>query len=101
MECLFSFAEAHIKDKGDRTSWIKVIEDLLNADQIEQVIKQLEEISKPSHKKTNNAKEKLEAWLSIIKRIKEECSMAPTGRVAISLAPAPLSLPIETSFKKD
>lgn len=67
MEYLSVFAEAYIKDKEERTIWIKTIEDLLNTDQIEQVIKLLEEISKASHKKTNDAREKLKALLSYYK----------------------------------
>lgn len=67
MEYLCAFAEAHIKDKEERTIWVKKIEDLLDADQIEQVIKLLEEISKTSHKKTNDAREKLKALLSYYK----------------------------------
>lgn len=67
MEYLSTFAEVYVKDKEERDNWIKAIEDLLNADQIGQVIKQLEEISKPSHRKTNDAKEKLKALLSYYK----------------------------------
>jgi len=71
MEYLAAFAEVFIKDKEERTTWIKTMEDLLNADQIEQVIKLLEEIYKSLHQKNNDAKEKLKALLSYYKTHKD------------------------------
>jgi hypothetical protein len=67
MEYLSVFAEAYFKDKDERTNWIESIEELLNADQVEQVIELLEGISKTSNNKTNEAKEKLKALLSYYK----------------------------------
>lgn len=67
VEYLSVFAEACFRDKEERTRWIESIEDLLNADHIEQVIELLEGISKPSNKKTNDTKEELKALLSYYK----------------------------------
>lgn len=67
MEYLSVFAEAYITDKDERLIWIRSIEDMLNANQIEQVIQILEAFSKSSKKKTNDTEEKLKALLSYYK----------------------------------
>lgn len=64
MEYLSGFAESYFKDKVERTGWIDSIENQLNNDKIEDIIQQLNTLSKSGSVKTMEAREKLKVLLS-------------------------------------